>query len=236
MKIYQSIAIICLLLTASLAAPTPRGTSSAHNLRALRRQQSNITDAGPSPVAPGTEGGNTGGGQFVAYSGPASNYPDPSQWISFFALWDLSVPQMSAMGNTESENALIQSSILTVASSSGVDARAILATVMQESTGKVRVGTTNNGVSNSGLMQSHAGTSFDPADPAGSILQMIRDGTEGTAHGDGLMQTLAAQNGNYYEAFRKYNSGSVNTADLNDGFGSSPLYVQQMANRLMGVL
>jgi hypothetical protein len=143
---------------------------------------------------------------------------------------------MSAMGNTESENALIQSSILTVASSSGVDARAILATVMQESTGKVRVGTTNNGVSNSGLMQSHAGISFDPADPAGSILQMITDGTEGTAHGDGLMQTLAAQNGNYYEAFRKYNSGSVNTADLNDGFGSSPLYVQQMANRLMGVL
>lgn len=56
---------------------------------------------------------------------------------------------------------------------------------MQESGGKVRVGITNDGVSNPGIMLSHACVAFDPMDPQGSILQMVRDGTEGTASGDG---------------------------------------------------
>lgn len=82
-------------------------------------------------------------------------------------------------------------------------------------------------------MQSHNGVSFDPSKPAASILQMIRDGTEGTQHGPGLKQ-LYAQYGNYYVAFRAYNSGSVNLKDLNDPVGATAHYVQSAANRLMG--
>lgn len=82
-------------------------------------------------------------------------------------------------------------------------------------------------------MQSHNGVSFDPSDPAGSILQMVRDGTEGTPFGAGLRQ-LYAQHGNYYAAFRAYNSGSVNQSDLNDPVGATGSYIRDAANRLMG--
>ena len=62
---------------------------------------------------------------------------------------------------------------------------------------------------------------------------MVRDGTEGTSSGDGLKQ-LYARYHNYYEAFRGYNSGSVNKNDLNDPVGATGTYVQSVANRLMG--
>ena len=120
-----------------------------------------------------------------------------------------------------------------VARETGVDARVILCTIMQESGGNVRVPTTRGAVRNPGLMQSHNGVEFDPTNPAGSILQMIKDGTEGTASGDGLTQCFRHQ-GNWYAAMREYNSGSVNTNDMNDGMGSTSLYVQNGANRLMG--
>lgn len=215
------------MTVADSTAPTsvPTGAVSSGLMPVVRRQNTS---------APGATGGGNGGGPFVPYSGPASNFPDPKEWASFTSLWNQNVGQMKAAGNSDAENGFMMQGIFTVASSSGVDSRAILATIMQESTGNVRVTSTDNGVGNPGLMQSHAGVSFNPADPQGSIVQMIRDGTEGTASGDGLKQTLAAQNGNIYEAFRKYNSGSVDTADLNDPVGATSLYVQEMANRLMG--
>ena len=82
-------------------------------------------------------------------------------------------------------------------------------------------------------MQSHNGVSFNPGNPAGSILQMVKDGTEGTKDGPGLKQ-LHAQYGNYYSAFRAYNSGSVDQKDLNDPVGATASYVRDAANRLMG--
>jgi len=132
-----------------------------------------------------------------------------------------------------SEIALIGSSITTVAQESGIDARVILCLIMQESGGNVRVGNTNNGVNNTGIMQAYNGVSFNPSNPAGSILQMVRDGTEGTASGPGLKQAFV-QYGNYYVALRVYNSGSVNLNQLNDPRGATANYVEDMANRLMG--
>ncbi len=105
--------------------------------------------------------------------------------------------------------------------------------IIQESSGNVRVPTTDNGVRNPGLMQSHNGAEFNPADPAGSILQMIRDGTEGTKDGDGLKQCIARR-GNVYAACREYNSGSVDVNDLSNGLGATQDYVSDMANRLVG--
>jgi hypothetical protein len=135
--------------------------------------------------------------------------------------------------DSDSEIALIKKSIEQVARESGVDVRVILCIIMQESGGNVRVGTTNNGVRNPGIMQSHNGAEFNSGDPAGSILQMVRDGTEGTKDGDGLKQTFQHQ-GNWYAAFREYNSGSVNQADMNDAQGATAHYVRDAANRLMG--
>jgi hypothetical protein len=87
---------------------------------------------------------------------------------------------------------------------------------------------------NTGIMQAFDGANFDARDEAGSILQMIRDGTSGTAKGPGLRQNLEKWNGDIYVALRGYNSGSVNLEDLNDPMGATPDYVQKIANRLMG--
>ena len=63
---------------------------------------------------------------------------------------------------------------------------------------------------------------------------MIRDGAYGTSNGAGLRRLLDQYNGNYYEALRAYNSGSVNRADLSDGITATGDYVSKIANRLMG--
>jgi LysM repeat protein len=181
---------------------------------------------------PGSQGGTNGGGNYVHYHGPASNFPNPSQWAKYDFLWRQNSVLMK-FNNSDSEIAHIRHAIEKVASESGIDVRVILCVIMQESGGNVRVRTTFNGVRNPGIMQSHNGVEFDPARPAASILQMVRDGTEGTKHGDGLKQ-LRSRYGNYYEALRAYNSGSVNRNDLNDPIGATADYVQETANRLMG--
>lgn len=181
---------------------------------------------------PGSEGGPDGGGDYVEYSGGASNFPSQDQWASYSHLWQ-SNTRLMKFHDSDVEIALIKKAIEAVASESGVDVRAILCIIVQESGGDVRVGSTNNGIHNPGLMQSHNGDFFDANDPEGSILQMVRDGTSGTKDGDGLKQLLARY-GNYYEAFRGYNSGSVNSADLNDPVGATGSYVRDAANRLMG--
>ena len=151
--------------------------------------------------------------------------------------------QFDASNDSEEELSYLASSIQSVATSSDVDARFILAIVLQESNGCVRVGTTDNGVSNPGLMQSHSGTGScgnnkqSPC-PENEILQMIKDGTEGTSSGDGLKQCLTKNGGNgataYYRAARCYNSGSVaSSGNLGQG-GSTHCYVSDVANRLLG--
>lgn len=59
--------------------------------------------------------------------------------------------------DSDEEIADLKSAIQTVGSASGIDPRFILAIVMQESTGCVRVITTAYSVKNPGLMQSHNG-------------------------------------------------------------------------------
>ena len=108
---------------------------------------------------------------------------------------------------------------------------------MQESSGIADVGATNNGVNNPGLMQSHDGVSYNPADPAGSIKQMIHDGVLGVltpGGGDGLYNTTAEQSGSIWEGIRRYNSGSVDVNNLSDGLGATNSYCSDIANRLMG--
>ncbi|KAI4089486.1 MAG: hypothetical protein LQ339_008547 [Xanthoria mediterranea] len=194
----------------------------------------------PPPTQPGNgggdivgaHGGSNGGGGYVNYSGPASAYPPRDKWASYDALWKQNRALMK-FNDSDQEIAWIKEAIETVSRSSRVDVRAILCIIVQESGGNPRIPTTNNGVRNPGLMQSHNGAEFNPARPKESILQMVRDGSEGTKDGDGLKQLLAKY-GNYYEAFRGYNSGSVNKGNLNDPVGATGDYVQKAANRLMG--
>lgn len=188
----------------------------------------------------------------------SDGWPAVSSWISSFddmfennkEIMGSSCSQWGVADTTEDEMATLKSAITKIAGESGVDARFILAIVMQESNGCVRVHTTNNGVVNPGLMQSHngkgscnTGTSTpenvqNPC-PASEIEQMIRDGTMGTSDGDGLQQ-LIEQNGGtsdataYYKAARCYNSGSV-ASNGNLGAGvATHCYASDIANRLLG--
>lgn len=90
--------------------------------------------------------GGSGGGQpskgkgYVNYSGPASNFPNPSEWASYDQLWKDN-ERLMKLHDSDSEVALIKKSIETVAKESGVDHRVILCIIVQESGGNVRVKT-----------------------------------------------------------------------------------------------
>lgn len=92
---------------------------------------------------------------------------------------------MSVPDDTDDEIQELQDAINQVAQETFVDHRFILAIVMQESNGCVRVHTTGNGVVNPGLMQSHDGTGTCNSNgvvqtpcPDSEIVQMIEDGSK----------------------------------------------------------
>ena len=183
---------------------------------------------------PNDDSGTIGGGPVICYSGPAANFPDPANWQRWSLMWARNSGVMR-IDDSRQEVAYIEQAINTVARDTGIDRRVILAMIMQESQGNVRVNTTYSadGVRNAGLMQSHNGVSFDPNNAEQSILQMVRDGVQGTPFGDGLVQLLTRY-GNIYAALRGYNSGSVDHNNLSYGFSSTPSYVSDIANRLTG--
>ncbi|KAK4548830.1 hypothetical protein LTR36_008603 [Oleoguttula mirabilis] len=194
---------------------------------------------------------------------PSAGWPTQSNFASFEALWAANQPAMSKScsqfnqaNNSPQEIAQIKSAIQSVAQSSGVDARFILAIIMQESKGCVRVWQTKYSVLNPGLMQSHEGTgtcntgtqngsgftagqASNPC-PASSITQMIKDGVEGTASGEGLKQTLARSGATnvskYYRAARLYNSGSIASDGMLGQGVATHCYASDIANRLTGRL
>jgi hypothetical protein len=130
-----------------------------------------------------------------------------------------SCKQWNVPNNSEQEINDIYNGIKQVAGETEVDARFILAVLMQESMGCVRVPTTNWGVRNPGLMQDHDGAAtcnegaVQTPCPSAKITQMIRDGVAGTPKGDGIVQLLRRVTGNpsskYYKVARMYNSGSI---------------------------
>ena len=156
-----------------------------------------------------------------------------------------SCSQFNVPVDSDSEVNDLYNAIQSTASATNLDHRYILAIVMQESGGCVRVPTTNYGVRNPGLMQDHngAGTCNDggvvqtPC-PKSEIFQMVRDGSAGTAAGDGLAQCVnnskAGDVSAFYKAARIYNSGSI-AASGNLGAGiATHCYASDVANRLTG--
>lgn len=224
--------------------PVPQTSSAAPS-------QSSAPSSGGSS-SPG--GVNIGGGKaylktFTGDGAASAGWPSEDEWGSFDSMFDANLKNViskSCTGfgqanNSPSESADVKSAIESVAQSSGVDARFILAVVMQESNGCVRAPTTNYGVTNPGLMQSHDGASscynVNPC-PKSTIQGMIEDGVNGTPSGDGLKQLLAKAGGNttaaFYKAARMYNSGSVDpSGDLGKGIATH-CYVSDIANRLLG--
>lgn len=187
------------------------------------------------------------------------SWPAISSWVSFDVLFSLNIPHMSAScsqfnvpNNSPDEIGAIWDGITAASDMTGVDARFILAVVMQESGGCVRAPTSNYGVRNPGLMQCHDGQATCNSDvtgvvqtpcPANTIAQMISEGVVGTAAGDGLAQTLNRATGPtyglqcamaFYGAARLYNSGSIDASGCFEKGIATHCYTSDIANRLTG--
>lgn len=226
-------------------ALTPTGTASA---------------SGTAPN--GLSSSAASSSQYTVYSGSGSTqdgWPTASQWATFDVMWSnaLNIMKTSCSNldpptpnNSQQENQDIQDAINSQASATKVDPRFILAVVMQESNGCVRVKTTvspDGTVTNPGLMQDHDGdhtcndgkTIQNPC-PQAQIQGMIADGVSGTSAGPGLSQLLGQapdkgeQGQQTYEAARLYNSGSIaSSGKLEEGVATH-CYSSDIANRLTG--
>jgi hypothetical protein len=212
--------------------------------------------AAPAPTSGGGSDQSQGGAYIRTYKGDGSTnagWPDQNEWLSFDDMWDANQKILksscssafSQIDNSDEELDDIKSSIEDVSSSTGVDKTFILAIMLQESNGCVRVQTTSYSHANPGLFQSHEGSGScndgsnvqNPC-PKSQIHQMIEDGVAGTAAGDGLKQLLEAAKADgvqkFYQAARMYNSGSLDQSG-NLGLGvATHCYSSDIANRLTG--
>jgi hypothetical protein len=193
--------------------------------------------------------------EYTLYGGtgsPSQGWPTMNEWVSdFTTMFDNNhgvltsgCAQFGVAENSEDELTEISTAIQKVSSDTGIDPRFIFSIVMQESNGCVRAPTTNYGVRNPGLMQSHngAGTCNDGSVqnpcPQTAVTQMITDGTSGTSSGWGLVDCIAHSGATdvskYYIAARIYNSGSVAPGgNLGQGIATH-CYASDIANRLVG--
>ena len=209
----------------------------------------------PQPSTESSSGGQGLGDTYKMYSGngsPSSGWPSEDQWASFEDSWNanvdtikISCSQFGQEDPSDQEVADTKSAIEEVSAESGVDSRFILAIMMQESKGCVRVPTTAWSHENPGLFQSFQGTGTCNPDgtgvvpcPASTIKQMVSDGVSGTASGPGLKQNLAQCDSSgsqkYYEAARIYNAGSVPSSGDLGAPGATACYCSDVANRLTG--
>lgn len=214
-----------------------------------------------SSKASGDGSSNSGGNSIGAaysqqYTGDGSSgdgWPSQEDWLGFDNLWEINRSVMGSScssvfaqeDNSDQELANIRSAIEDISVSSSVHKSFILAIMMQESNGCVRAPTTAYSHANPGLFQSNRGegtcndgTGAQSPCPKDEIHQMIKDGVQGTAHGDGLEQLLSKATGagaqRYYRAARMYNSGSVDSSgDLDLGVATH-CYCSDVANRLTG--
>ena len=246
--------------TASAPMSTGTGTSSDGNATSAHVREK-LT--GPLAVSKLNDNDGSGAGKDVykMYTGEGSEsagWPSMKDWVSYGDMWKAnseymksSCSQFNVPNDSDEEISHIKSAIAAVARASKVDHRFILAVIMQESKGCVRVHTTSYSHANPGLMQSHEGEGTCNDDkthkvstpcPQKTIEKMIAEGTGGTASGSGLAKLLNKAGGHnaqtYYRAARLYNSGdnSLQQTDskaLEKGIATH-CYSSDVANRLTG--
>ncbi|KAL1643117.1 hypothetical protein SLS58_005086 [Diplodia intermedia] len=186
--------------------------------------------------------GSGSGGSTSAYQCfTSSTYPPITSWLPFATLWTAASPGIAAANadTTSSAPTLLHTAIIDISRASSVDARLILATILQESGGALAAPCTGTG--NCGVMQAAPGSAgYDATTPAASVERMLRDGVQGVAGrwpagGPGLAYWLGVY-GEPWRALRAYNTGSVPVdGDLRrtGGVGTAS-YVVDVANRLVG--
>ncbi|KAL8803983.1 MAG: hypothetical protein Q9182_002855 [Xanthomendoza sp. 2 TL-2023] len=245
------------------ATPSSLGSPSPPLPISLSRQSSPSSQLPPSPTPIPTNTIPTSPGidEYHLYTGNgsiAAGWPHKADWTSYEEMFNTNIPLIinsckiwHVTPNTLDEILAIHNATLTISTATNTDPRFILAVILQESGGCVRVPTSFYSLRNPGLMQSHNGpaTCNEDADPIypcpyATIEEMIREGTAGTFEGQGMGLVLALRSatvggnvadvGRYYRAARIYNSGSIDASgDLGKGVATH-CYASDVANRLRG--
>ncbi|CAO2652830.1 Nn.00g022410.m01.CDS01 [Neocucurbitaria sp. VM-36] len=194
---------------------------------------------------------------YVMFGGDGSadaGWPTRSDWMPFEEAWDANLQYVQnsckdhgwGQDNEETETQAIKDSIEGESETSGIPKELILAVMMQESMGCVRVHTSHHGSDNPGLLQSAGKASCNPDGkpispcPANEIRTMIHEGTAG----EGLKTTLknsldffdptgTANDSKWYKVARRYNAGEVLMDEKNLGIGPTNCYASDIANRLV---
>ena len=167
----------------------------------------------------------------------------------------VSCAQWTVPDDSDTEIAELSEAIVSVSGKTNIDPRFILAIIIQESQGCVRVITTSWSHNNPGLMQSYEGSgtcntytaaSVIPGEegnvttpcPYSEIYQQILDGTNGTQYGPGLVQGWVQQGhtdvSGYYRTARIYNGGKLEPDGNLIGPCCTASYASDIANRLTG--
>ncbi|KAF2501149.1 hypothetical protein BU16DRAFT_522158 [Lophium mytilinum] len=239
-KIIPLIAALGLLPTVlAYPAQVSPGLATVSNGAALKWYSTNFDKGGPAPEKAASF--------YNCHGTELSDFPSFEEWISFDDMWKINEPILEAV-NPEYLDLIptIREKIELVSADSQVDARLILAVIMEESTGNLNVPCTQGSMTNCGLMQAAGGSvSFNPKDPENSIEQMIRDGVQGVGAAPGLAGYLNGvswinngQFGNPYLAAHIYNAGCASGGDnlaVVEGSGpKSKVYASDISSRLTG--
>ncbi|KAB2580097.1 putative exo-beta- -glucanase protein [Lasiodiplodia theobromae] len=237
-------------------------TVTSHDPATMVRRTTGGVVTGAAAVASinNRDGIGAGKDSYTFYKGdgsPGAGWPTKDKWVSFEDMWNNNKQKILSKScsynswgaeNSAAEMQGIYDAIQKIAVETKVDHRFILAIVVQESKGCVRVPTTGNAdpnIFNPGLMQCHSGdTSCANKNPCpnSSILSMIREGTAGTPKGDGLAQVInqaqktfsTSDARAFYAAAKYYNGGSIPPSNnLEDGC-CTRCYSSDVANRLTG--
>lgn len=227
------------------------------------------------------DGIGAGQDEYTYYSGNASQFPDPKNWVSFEDMWagnihffrtschankhgkdqtyvsQYAFQHQSPLTNTTARKrfktsttpfrtALQPPSSTTVSFLPPFFKRYVLLLIciwwnqplltysQTHGCAKVKSTTSYGGVNNPGLMQSNNGAEYNSHHANQSIFDMVQDGVQGTASGDGLATNLNYYN-NTYAAARGYNSGyQPPSGNLSEALGATGCYVSDLANRLTG--
>ncbi|KAJ4357409.1 uncharacterized protein N0V89_001984 [Didymosphaeria variabile] len=181
-------------------------------------------------------------------AGPkAKDFPGKDDWLTFDQIWEINEAVIETANGGNDYNDYLQTAIKEVAFDSKVDARLILAIIMQESSGNVSIHCTEGTAC--GLMQHRGSARFDPSSPRTSIKAMIEDGTYGTPSVPGFLSYFNCDasspseltwintqliNGNPYAAAYVYNTGHIDNEDLSTDRGKSNYYAHDVLSRLQG--
>lgn len=216
-----------ILFLSALAAGCTAHFSPAHHQQARSQirsqiQSSNLLDW---PQASLPDGNNVP----ISYNGYqcyGSKYPASHEWLSWDQLWDVNREQvLSSNGGDTYIQHYIGEGILQVSSETDVDARLILAIVMQDTEGKANSRCKEGprcGIL-PGVQQ------FDEKRPEESILTMLREGVEGRPDTVGLAKRLKSGMPPYTAIWQHHEENDL-TASRENG----QQYANDVANRLVG--